>query len=114
MSLTSFSKRRAEMVEEWRSWTSRVAKAAEDVLADAEVYVFGSVVRGDYTGGSDVDILVVSNRVPEGLGGRAKIRSKIEDKAKLPTSHPFEIHIATPEEAKIYLRKAGQDILRLR
>jgi len=114
MSFTSFSKRRAEMVEEWASWASRITKAVEDVLVDARVYVFGSVVRGDHTGGSDVDILVVSNSVAERPREIAEIRSRIEEEAKLPASHPFEIHIATEEEAKTYLRKAGEDILQLR
>jgi hypothetical protein len=70
--------------------------------------IFGSVVRGDHTGGSDVDILIVSNSVPERLRDKARIRAMIEDEAKLPAFHPFEIHITTPEEAKTYLRRAGR------
>jgi len=102
------------MVEEWRSWTPRIANAVKSLLTDARVYVFGSVVRGDHTGGSDVDILIVSGSIPEGLTERARVRSRIEEEADLPTLHPFEIHLATREEAKTYFRKAGEDMIQLR
>lgn len=114
MKTLDLSGHRAAMVEEWRNWTPKIAKAVESLLADSRVYVFGSVVRGDHTGGSDVDILIVSNSVPERLREKARIRARIEDEARLPALHPFEIHIATPEEAKTYFRRAGEDIIQIR
>jgi predicted nucleotidyltransferase len=110
----SLSRVRANMVKEWGSWVTRIADAVKSVLPDAEVYVFGSVVRGDYAGGSDVDILIVSKIAPSGMLERAKIKLKIEDEAKLPSAHPFDMHIETPEGAEIYFRKAGKDIIKIR
>ncbi|MFQ6076916.1 MAG: nucleotidyltransferase domain-containing protein [Candidatus Bathyarchaeia archaeon] len=103
---------RAKMVRDWRIWVGRIADAAEQTLPDVEVYVVGSVVRGDWVGGSDVDILLVSRNLPEGMLGRAEIRSQVEDGAKLPAVHPFEIHLVSPGEAEAHFRKAGKDIVK--
>ena len=44
-----------------------VAEFVKEVITaydpGAEVYLFGSVVRGDYTAASDIDILVVTRNV---------------------------------------------------
>ncbi len=37
------------------------------VLGQVSALVYGSVVRGDFHPGSDIDILVVSNALPEGF-----------------------------------------------
>lgn len=103
---------RAKMVRDWRMWVGRIAEAARRALPDAEVYVIGSVVRGDWVGGSDVDVLLVSGSLPDGMLERAEIKIEVEDRAKLPAIHPFEIHLASHGEAEVYFRKAGKDIVR--
>lgn len=102
----------AGMVRDWRMWVNRIAEAARLVLPDVEVYVIGSVVRGDWVGGSDVDVLLVSGSLPDSMLERAEIKSEVEDRAKLPVFHPFEIHLVSPVEADDYFRRAGKDILR--
>ena len=47
------------LARQWRYWSRRIAEAAREVLGECEVYVFGSIVEGRATGGSDVDILIV-------------------------------------------------------
>lgn len=89
-----------ELARGWYSWSKRVADAARMLIGPCEVYVFGSVVRGEATGASDVDILVVSSRLPKGCKGRGELKAKMEEVAGLPLYHPFEIHLATDEEAK--------------
>ena len=102
--------RRAEMLSDWRTWVQRIAAAARELLPDAEVYVVGSVVRGDQVGGSDVDVLVVSQSVPRKAVEKAKIKALIEEKLELPPYHPFEIHLLTPQDAQLYMRRAGEHV----
>ena len=98
---------RLEMVRlarEWRFWCDRIARAAERILGDCEVYVFGSVVEGRAVGGSDVDVLIVSDEIPDRNRDRWGLKARIEVEAGLPLYHPYEIHLANREEAKWYFR----------
>lgn len=98
---------RLEMVKlakEWRFWSRRIAEAAKRVLGDCEVYVFGSIVEEKATGGSDVDILIVSDKIPDKLGERWKLKAKIEEEARLPLYHPYEIHLVNRKEAEWYYK----------
>ncbi len=108
------SLRRAEMLREWRSWVRRIAMAAEKLLpGPVEVYVIGSTARGDYVAGSDVDVLIVSPGIPDKHAERARIKVLIEEELGLPYYHPFEIHLARPEEAAFYLGKAGGAVIKI-
>jgi predicted nucleotidyltransferase len=105
---------RARMIREWRVWVERLAETAREIIGElVKVYVIGSIVRGDYTGGSDVDVLIVSPRIPSKPIEKARIKVLIEDKLKLPYYHPFEIHLLKPEEASLYLSKAGKYLIRI-
>ena len=104
---------RAKMLREWRVWATRVAVAVKENLPGAQVYVIGSVVRGDHTGGSDIDILILSDALPNKSIERAQLKVKIEEAAKLPLSHPFQFHLATPPEAEAYFRMSGKSALKL-
>ncbi len=104
---------RVKMLQEWRTWVQRIARAAKELLPDAQVYVIGSTIRGDHVGGSDVDILIISEEIPGKAIERAEIKAIIEEKLNLPSYHPFEIHLLTPQEAEPYLRRAKQYILKI-
>ncbi|MBO3839933.1 MAG: nucleotidyltransferase domain-containing protein [Candidatus Brockarchaeota archaeon] len=93
------------MVKNWRKHAMYIAKAARSFLPNSKIYVFGSVVKGEYTGGSDVDVLIVSKEVPRSNLERVKIRMMIEEFASLPPYHPFEFHIVDEEEGKWYFSK---------
>lgn len=114
MSHMDSQRSRAEMLKEWRAWAESVARAAKEILPRSEVYVLGSVVRGDHTGGSDIDILIASDTTPVGLLKRAELKSQIEDAANLPRTHQIQIHITGRSEAKNYIRRAGRHIIKLR
>jgi predicted nucleotidyltransferase len=94
---------RARIVREWKVYVERIAKAAKELMP-AEVYVFGSVVKGEATGGSDVDILIKSSNLPKSNLERAGIKVRIEEMAGLPAYHPFEIHLADDDEMEWYFR----------
>lgn len=58
------------------------------------------MVKEQAAGGSDVDILIVSDKLPEDFRSRGSLKAKIEEEAGLPLYHPFEIHLATGKEVK--------------
>jgi predicted nucleotidyltransferase len=97
--------KRIEMVKNWKEYVTKIAEAAKSILPDSEIYVFGSVVKGDAIGGSDVDILIISEGVSKSNLERAKIKVKIEELLNLPSYHPFEIHLVNKEEGEWYLKR---------
>lgn len=96
--------KRSKILKEYKKFVSSIEKAAKRVLHDAKVYVFGSIVRGEAVGGSDVDVLIVSNSIPKENLRKVLLKEKIERLAELPKYHPFEIHLANREEAKWYYK----------
>jgi len=100
--------RRAEMVKNWREYVSSLAEAVRAIIPGSRVYVFGSVVEGRSTGGSDVDVLIVSDRIPRGNLERARLKVRIEELSSLPPYHPFELHLADREEGEWYFKRVGE------
>ncbi|MBC7091896.1 MAG: nucleotidyltransferase domain-containing protein [Nitrososphaeria archaeon] len=90
------------MIREWRKYIPKLVKAIKETVPDAKIYVFGSAVKGEAVGGSDIDILIVSKSVPENNIKRAEIKVEIEKLAGLPYYHPFELHLANENEQKWY------------
>ena len=89
-----------ELARNWNSWSKRIADTARMLIGPCEVYAFGSAVRGQATGASDIDILIISSRIPKDCKSRGNLKAKLEGDAGLPLYHPFEIHLATDEEAR--------------
>lgn len=112
MSFMEMWLRRAEMLRDWQAWAERICQAVERLLPGAEVYLIGSVARGDHIAASDVDLLVVSPSLPDSPAARSRLKAAIEEEAGLPHYHPFEIHMATPQEAEAFLRRGPHRRLR--
>lgn len=78
-----------------------VARRAKEIIMEidpeAEVYVFGSVVRGRYTAASDIDILVITRRI------ELKYLIMVEVYRRLEA--PIELHITTPEIFERWYRR---------
>lgn len=106
--------KRSQILKEWRIWVHRIADVVEEVIPDVEVYVIGSVIRGNSTGGSDVDVLLVSEHMPNKLIDRAKLKALIEEKLGLPYYHPFEMHLLRLEEAEYYIKKSKGCFLKIK
>lgn len=103
-SFTKSAVKRSQMLKEWRGWACKIAAIAKEVIPGAEAYVVGSTVRGDSVGGSDGDVLIASEHIPEKLMERAKLKALIEEKLSLPHYHPFEMRMLRPEETERYVR----------
>lgn len=67
--LTERQRAREALLEEARAYAERVREA----LGEAEVYLFGSVARGDFNLESDLDLLVVSPALPQDPLERARL-----------------------------------------
>jgi len=91
----------SRIAHQWRFWCEAIAKAAYEVLGPCHVYVFGSIAEGRVTGGSDVDVLIIADSLPENFRARGELIARIEEEANLPLYHPFQIHLATPKEAEV-------------
>jgi predicted nucleotidyltransferase len=78
-----------------------VAKRVKDVVhsidPNARVYVFGSVVRGDYTASSDIDLLVVTSN--------SKLKYDIMVAVYKEVDVPVELHVTTPEVFERWYKK---------
>ena len=83
------------------AYYARVIKALLG-FKDLEVLLFGSVVEGQCTMASDIDLLIVSDEIPQGLDERAKLLNRIND--ALGQYHPFELHLITTKEFPWYQR----------
>lgn len=91
----------AEMVRNWRTLAEDLAQAAKRLLGlSTKVILFGSVAQGKATGGSDIDILIVSERLPASYKERGELAARLEEEAGFPLYHPVEIHMASPKEAE--------------
>ena len=93
-----------KILKNWRYWVKRIAVAAKEVLGDCETYVFGSVIEGAWTGGSDLDILIVCDRRIRSNKERGELKALIEERACLPLFHPIEIHLVDKSEIEWYWR----------
>jgi len=85
-------KRALEQLANYREVSKKVKKLVRKSWKDAQVYVFGSVVEGRYTAGSDIDILVVV----EGVTREDALRMKAQIIKN--TDAPVELHVASKKE----------------
>ncbi len=100
MSFIEIAKRSAETVEKYRKKLEvhlrTIRKVAVEYFGpDVRIYLFGSVLRGNYGPQSDIDVAVVLKRRPS-VEERVAFRSRIRE--ELGLFHPFEIHIVSEDE----------------
>lgn len=78
----------------------KVKELVQRCIPNPAIYIFGSAIRGKYTAGSDIDILVV---VPSKQD--REMLDKLKAEIILEIDAPMEIHIATREEFEKWYRK---------
>jgi hypothetical protein len=96
------SKQRRKYFHNYMHYARLIKEAVE--LEDVEVIVLGSVVEGEHTMASDIDVLIIFDNVPQRLDDRAKILSKVNE--VLGYLHPFELHLVTRKEAEWYRKRS--------
>ena len=105
--------KRAEIVRTWRKYIPQIVKAIKEILPNSEIYVFGSAAEDKLSGGSDIDILIISGNAPKKVSDKVKLILEIEDKAELPEYHPFEFHIINFNEKDYYFKHIARSRIRI-
>lgn len=95
-------KERFKFFREADRYLKRIKEIARRHLADPEVYVFGSFAENRHVPSSDIDVLIVSERVTP--DDRVKVLSDIY--REFGYEHPFEIHLTDSEGLRWYRRFA--------
>ena len=86
--------RKTEYFRDYMKYVKIIAQRIKYFLKDAKIIIFGSVVKGNFHKRSDIDILAISNQLPDSLQEQAKIKLEV---LKDFDVHPFEIHLTTPQ-----------------
>lgn len=85
------------MLKEYRKVAEEVKAIVRSIDPQAEVYVFGSVVRGKFTGASDIDILVITDRVDRKYDMMTSVYRS--------TEAPVELHIVTRRDYERWYKR---------
>lgn len=86
-----------DMLRNYREVARRVKEIVRRLDPDAEVYVFGSVPRGEFTGASDIDILVVTERLDLKDKMRVDVYRSIEA--------PVELHVVSRKQLEKWYKR---------
>ncbi|MBD3190900.1 MAG: nucleotidyltransferase domain-containing protein [Candidatus Heimdallarchaeota archaeon] len=101
--IIEFGKERFKELKAYKKHLPPLKKACLELLPDAKLFLFGSVLRDELVALSDIDLLITTKRTFETQLERAEIISTIEEKAHLSLIHPFDIHLLSQEEFKTFL-----------
>lgn len=107
-------RKRYLMIKNYRRYLPTIKRACEEIFGECELYVFGSVLSGKFTAGSDVDLLIKVQKVPKSLRERAELEARIEELSGLPDYHPFEFHIVDEEGFERYRELLNVKLERVR
>ncbi len=92
---------RYQMLLQRENYLPQIIAACQVIIKNAEVYLTGSVLRGEAVAGSDVDLLVVGE-IPQSHYEQMLAVAAIEECAKLPMVHPFEIHLLSKDDFSLW------------
>ncbi len=98
-------RRREENIKNWRNWIDRVVNGVLDVLGEAEIYLVGSVARGQIHRANDVDVMVFAKDLPE---EKEKVVRKVCERAEISPEHPVHLHILSKGEKEATLKRVGE------
>lgn len=88
-------------------YAKKIKELAKEILGEAKVYLFGSIVKGEWTPASDIDILIVSDNLSPNWEEDRWIRTKI--KSQIDPFSPFQIHLATKKEFENWYKNFLKD-----
>jgi predicted nucleotidyltransferase len=91
----------------YKEYASVIKQVVEGEISEGKpkVLVFGSVVKGTWIPNrSDIDILVVSEKVEPTAAWQSELRRKIFERLG-DWFAPFEVHFATPELYRTWYSK---------
>lgn len=86
-----------DMLKNYRKIAGDVKNIVKKIDVNAEVYVFGSVVRGKYTGASDIDIMIVTDKI--------NLKYEIMTKVYKAVDAPIQLHIVTKDQLENWYKR---------
>ncbi len=99
---------RSKYFSNFMKYAREVKESLRGQLKNFEVYIFGSVVRGDFSPGlSDIDIAIVSDEF-ESREKKMRVYDLLFEKF---FDTPFEFHLLTRRRWRFYLKFIGDDYL---
>ncbi len=100
--LIEMKREKEKYFKNYMKYAKRIKKIIRKKLPDAKVFVFGSVVKRTYTPLSDIDLLIVSKKMPKRISERNKLIEEVWK--KIGVFSPFEIHLVNEKEFEWYKR----------
>ncbi len=97
--------KREENIKNWHKWIDAVINHVADAFEDAEVYLVGSIARGELHKASDVDLLVLTANPPPKKGAK-NIKKDLKKKVGLTPLHSVDIHFEDKKMKEVALNKA--------
>lgn len=87
----------------------KIKEKSMELLDDENVKVifFGSIARGDYGPNSDIDVLIVSEKLSENWIENRHFRTEL--RKFIGISSPFQFHLATPSQFENWYKKFIKD-----
>ncbi len=98
-------KKREENVKNWYKWIDGVVKQILEVFEDAEVYLVGSIARGELHKAHDVDLLVLTGN-PPARGTERSVARELKRRAGLTPQYSVDIHFAHKDRKEEALGQA--------
>ncbi len=98
-------RKREENLKSWEKWVYHVADKLADDFRDAEVYLVGSVARGELEKTNDVDLLVFTANPPK-KEEKGIITKKLKAKANLTPQHCVDLHFEHSSRKEEALKRA--------
>ena len=102
-----------ERIKFLRNWREAFSKL--DLSEFKEVYVFGSVVTGKVTGGSDIDVILVISREKDRTRALLDFFDEVERKLGEEKSYLFDVKVIYEDEKELPLfRSFLKDAVRIK
>ncbi len=97
-------KKREENLRNWKKWIGSFANSITDVFDDAEIYLVGSIARGELHKADDVDILVFTSNPPSEKEIK-KLKRDLKRRAGLTELHSVDLHFEDKKLKELALKK---------
>ena len=90
---------RFKLLQRWKEILDNASDVICKTLGSAEIYAFGSVVKGKFTAASDIDVLVISKKAVESEDFAVELQLMIEDELDIPPGL-IHLHVVKPNSEK--------------
>lgn len=82
-------RKRYLMIKNYKRYLPAIKRACEEVFGKCELYVFGSVLTGKFTAGSDVDLMIKVQKVPKASARGLNLRRGSKSSQACPIITPL-------------------------